>query len=55
MTAFRDRVDEVHAGICEALGNAPWLSIFSFGVQGMSPGGQAKHGNLQILCAAFAE
>lgn len=53
MLAVQDRMDEVRAGIAEALGDAPWLGIFTFGEQGVPAGGDPTHGNLMISCTAF--
>jgi hypothetical protein len=53
MLAVRDRMPEVQAGINAALGEVPWLGLFTFGEQGAPTGGHAKHGNLMISCTAF--
>lgn len=53
MLAVRDRMDEVQQGINAALGDVPWLGVFTFGEQGVPAGGVAKHGNLMISCTVF--
>jgi hypothetical protein len=53
MLAVRDRMDEVCNGIKTALGDVPWLGVFTFGEQGVPAGDRAKHGNLMISCTAF--
>lgn len=55
MLAVQDRMEEVRLGIAEALGDAPWLGIFTFGEQGVPAGGEPTHGNLMISCTAFRE
>ncbi|WP_168797815.1 FIST signal transduction protein [Aliishimia ponticola] len=55
MLAVRDRMDEVCAGVSEALQGAPWIGAFTFGEQGVPPGGESEHGNLMISCTVFAE
>jgi hypothetical protein len=55
MLAVRDRMDAVRDGIDAALGDVPWLGVFTFGEQGVPSGGQVKHGNLMISCTVFAE
>lgn len=54
MLAVRDRMDEVADGIVAALGDAPWLGVFTFGEQGVPTGGGALHGNLMISCSVLA-
>lgn len=53
MLAVRDRMDEVQQGINAALGDVPWLGVFTFGEQGVPAGAVAKHGNLMISCTVF--
>ncbi len=53
MLAVRDRLYEVQQGINAALGDVPWLGVFTFGEQGVPAGGVAKHGNLMISCTVF--
>lgn len=53
MLAVRDRLDEVQQGVNAALGDVPWLGVFTFGEQGLPAGGVAKHGNLMISCTVF--
>ena len=54
MLAVKDRMDDVSAGINAALGDKPWLGVFTFGEQGMPAGEHAKHGNLMISCTTFS-
>lgn len=54
MLAVRDRMDEVRAGIVEALGDVPWIGVFTFGEQGRPVADQSRHGNLMISCTVFA-
>lgn len=53
MLAVRDRMGEVRSGIADALGDVPWLGVFTFGEQGVPAGGAASHGNLMISCTTF--
>lgn len=53
MLAVQDRLPEVQAQIAHALGEACFIGIFTFGEQGVVPGGQACHGNLMISCTVF--
>lgn len=53
MLAVRPRMAEVCSGINAALGEVPWLGVFTFGEQGVPVGGRAKHGNLMISCTVF--
>lgn len=55
MLAVRERMEDVRAGVDAALGGAPWIGVFTFGEQGVPPGGQAEHGNLMISCTVFAD
>ncbi len=55
MLAMRGRMDEVRSSIVDALGEVPWLGVFTFGEQGVPPGGAASHGNLMISCTAFGK
>ncbi|MCO6177020.1 FIST signal transduction protein [Ciceribacter sp. RN22] len=55
MLAVRHRMDEVRAGINAALGDVPWLGMFTFGEQGVPTGRPAKHSNLMISCTTFVE
>ena len=55
MLAVRDRIDDVHAGITSALGDVPWLGVYTFGEQGAPAGDASRHGNLMISCTVFAE
>ena len=54
MLAVRDRMDEVRAGIVEALGDVPWIGVFTFGEQGRPVADRSRHGNLMISCTVFA-
>jgi hypothetical protein len=53
MLAIKDRLGEVQTGISDALGDVPWLGVFTFGEQGVPAGWLASHGNLMISCTAF--
>jgi len=55
MLAVRDRIDEVHAGVADALGDVPWIGVYTFGEQGAPAGDASRHGNLMISCTVFAE
>jgi hypothetical protein len=55
MLAVRDRVDEVHASVTAALGDVPWIGVYTFGEQGAPAGDASRHGNLMISCTVFAE
>ena len=54
MLAVRDRMDEVAAGVDAALGDVPWIGVFTFGEQGVPSGDAARHGNLMISCTVLA-
>lgn len=54
MLAVKDRMEEVCAGVNTALGDAPWIGVFTFGEQGVPTGGAAEHGNLMISCTVIA-
>lgn len=54
MLAVRDRMDEVAAGIVAALGDVPWIGVFTFGEQGVPSGDAVRHGNLMISCSVLA-
>ena len=54
MLAVRDRMEEVRAGVDAALGEVPWIGVFTFGEQGMPSGGATEHGNLMISCTVIA-
>lgn len=55
MLAVHDRIDEVHGGIAAALGDIPWIGVYTFGEQGAPAGDASRHGNLMISCTVFAE
>jgi len=55
MLAVKDRMEEVCAGVNSALGDAPWIGVFTFGEQGVPTGGVAEHGNLMISCTVIAK
>ncbi|MCC5973494.1 MAG: FIST C-terminal domain-containing protein [Rubellimicrobium sp.] len=55
MLAVRDRIDEVHSGVTAALGDVPWIGVYTFGEQGAPAGDVSRHGNLMISCTVFAE
>lgn len=54
MLAVKDQMEEVCAGVNTALGDAPWIGVFTFGEQGVPTGGVAEHGNLMISCTVIA-
>lgn len=54
MLAVRDRMEEVRADVNAALGDIPWIGVFTFGEQGVPTGGVAEHGNLMISCTVIA-
>jgi len=54
MLAVRERMEEVRAGVNTALGDVPWIGVFTFGEQGVPAGGEAEHGNLMISCTVLA-
>jgi hypothetical protein len=53
MLAMRDRMEDVVAGLRDALGATPFLGVFTFGEQGPSLSGENLHGNLMISCTAL--
>jgi hypothetical protein len=54
MLVVRDRLHEVTAGVSAALGDVPWLGVFTFGEQGVPLGDTARHGNLMFSCSVLA-
>jgi len=55
MLAVRERMEEVRSGVNAALGDVPWIGVFTFGEQGVPSGSKAEHGNLMISCTVIAE
>lgn len=53
MMAMRESMNEVCRQITNALGDAPFLGVLSFGEQGEMLDGTAGHGNLMISCTTF--
>ena len=53
MLAVRDRLEDVTAGLTEALPGVPYLGIFTFGEQGVVLDGRNRHGNLMISAVLF--
>ncbi len=53
MLAVQDRMEEVAQGVTKALGDAPFLGVFTFGEQGAPLGSETRHGNLMISCSSF--
>jgi hypothetical protein len=53
MLTVQDQMDQVAAGLREALGGAPLLGAFTFGEQGCFVGGENRHGNLMISTILF--
>ncbi|MCB9570243.1 MAG: FIST C-terminal domain-containing protein [Myxococcales bacterium] len=54
MLTIRDDLDDVVAGLREALGEVPFLGAFTFGEQGCFVGGENCHGNLMISVTVFS-
>ena len=53
MLTVQARMDEVVAGLREALPGVPFLGLFTFGEQGCFVGGENRHGNLMISVLLF--
>ena len=53
MLSVQDRMQEVVAGMNDALGGAPFLGAFTFGEQGALVRAGNRHGNLMISCIIF--
>ncbi len=53
MLAVRERLDDVIAGINDALGAKPMIGAFTFGEQGQVLAGTNCHGNLMISAVVF--
>ncbi|CAN5719690.1 FIST N-terminal domain-containing protein [soil metagenome] len=53
MLHVRDRMDEVVAGVREAIGAAPFLGAHTFGEQGAIMDNCNRHGNLMVSALAF--
>jgi hypothetical protein len=53
MLSVQDRLDEVVAGVNDALDGAPFLGTFTFGEQGALIRAGNRHGNLMISCIVF--
>ena len=53
MLAVQERMEEVALGVSQALGDAPFLGVFTFGEQGAPLGSETSHGNLMISCSSF--
>ena len=54
MLAVREDMDQVAAAIDTAIGQAPFLGIFTFGEQGCFIGNNNTHGNLMISVVVFS-
>lgn len=54
LQAVGDRLPDLLGGVAEAMGDTPFLGIFSFGEQGNALNGQNSHGNLMICCVSFS-
>ncbi len=54
MLSVLDRMDEVASGLDEALGQRPFLGVFTFGEQGQAANQENCHGNLMISCVTFS-
>lgn len=55
MLGVRDRMGEVVGELRRALGEVPFLGLFTFGEQGAFPEGASRHGNLMISCTVLAK
>ncbi|MEP2579108.1 MAG: FIST N-terminal domain-containing protein [Roseibium sp.] len=55
MLAVRDRMNEVHGQITQALPGVPFITAFTFGEQGPVLDVENRHGNLMISAALFGE
>lgn len=53
MLAIQDNMDAVAEEMTQALGDRPFLGMFTFGEQGCFVGGDNYHGNLMISVVAF--
>jgi hypothetical protein len=53
MLTVQDRMNEVIANLRSALGEKPFLGMFTFGEQGCFIGGENRHGNLMISVLIF--
>ena len=55
MLTVQDRMGEVAQGVCQVLGDKPFLGSFTFGEQGCFIGGSNHHGNLMISVVVFGD
>lgn len=53
MLSVQDQLDDVVAGVNEALGDAPFVGAYTFGEQGALVRAGNRHGNLMISCVVF--
>ena len=53
MLHVRDRMDEVVAGVRQAIGDAPFLGAHTFGEQGAIMDNCNRHGNLMVSALTF--
>ena len=53
MLAVQDHMEQVAAGVNEALDGKPFLGVFTFGEQGPVLNSENRHGNLMISCVTF--
>jgi hypothetical protein len=53
MLAVQEQLDDVTAGVREALPGVPFLGVFTFGEQGVVLDGRNRHGNLMISAIVF--
>lgn len=51
----RERIEEVHKNLVQALGGVPFFVTFTFGEQGRIVGVGNRHGNLMIATLAFVD
>ena len=54
MLGVREQMQDVHQGLCAALGDASFQGVFTFGEQGCFLDGVNRHGNLMISVVLFA-
>jgi hypothetical protein len=55
MLSVTDKMQHTVDEIKNALGDMPFLGVFSFGEQGKTLSGESEHANLMISCVAFAK
>lgn len=53
MLTVQDRVPEIHRGLADAIGGAPFIGTFTFGEQGRLITEENRHGNLMVSAVVF--